>query len=145
MPKNTITNRMQAFIVTLIGAGYLGFSSIELPHDKLIHFITFFLLTLEFFFIFQTKKIKQLIYITFIICTLGGSIASEFLQNFINPSRIFDINDIFYNVGGSIVALIISGVSSSWNRRRRYKRLDREDVETEEYININMQDIPRDT
>ncbi|KAI5954531.1 hypothetical protein KGF54_002306 [Candida jiufengensis] len=99
-----------AFIITLILAGYLGFSSIQLIHDKLIHFIIFCILTIEFYFIFDTqfKSLKLVRYLTFFICTIGGSISSEIIQNLINKDRIFDPIDILSNVLGSLLGLILS-------------------------------------
>ncbi|CAL1183043.1 unnamed protein product [Candida parapsilosis] len=41
---------LSVFILSLIGAGFLGFSSsLTFKHDKLLHFATFFILTTEFF------------------------------------------------------------------------------------------------
>ena len=96
-----------AFITSLALSIYLGFALISLKHDKLIHFVTFFILTTEFYFIFDTrnKSLKKLRYITFIICTLVSGIALEIVQNLVNPSRVFDLNDIIANILGSLSGL----------------------------------------
>lgn len=102
-----------AFIISLALSIYLGFALISLKHDKLIHFVTFFILTTEFYFIFDTRNnFKKLRYVTFICCTLVSGIALEIVQNLVNPSRVFDVNDIIANILGSLCALGVTYVYS---------------------------------
>lgn len=113
------------FVLSLIGACYLGFALIHLPYDKLIHFSTFCLLTLEFFFVFDTqyKSLKVLRNITLIICTFGGSVGLEIIQNLVNPKRVFDVYDIVANILGSLLGLGISVGYVTWSKNRaRHKR-----------------------
>ncbi|CAX45440.1 conserved hypothetical protein [Candida dubliniensis CD36] len=121
------------FVFSLIGACYLGFASIHLPYDKLIHFTTFCVLTLEFFFVFDTqyKSLKVLRNITLIICTLGGSVGSEIIQNLVNPKRVFDIYDIVANILGSLLGLGLSVGYVTWSKNRaRQKRINYRQLNT---------------
>lgn len=112
--KSIDTTNKLVFILSLIGASYLGFSLINLTHDKLIHFATFFILTTEFFFIFRTRSLKQLSYLTFVVCSLCGGIGLEFLQHMVNMKRVFDPMDILCNLAGSIFGLSLSIVYQSY-------------------------------
>lgn len=151
------------FLLSLLIAGYLGFALIHLGHDKLLHFVTFFILTVEFYFVFDIryKSIKILRYITFVICTLCGSVGLEIIQSLVNPKRVFDIYDISSNFVGSLLGLLFSTafqalrVRRAKNKRLQYKKTkpvafdDQEsnaadDHETEEYVNIQMQDVLED-
>ncbi|EGW32414.1 uncharacterized protein SPAPADRAFT_153310 [Spathaspora passalidarum NRRL Y-27907] len=111
------------FILTLVGAGYLGFASIHLPYDKTIHFFTFTILTMEFYLIFNTKHKTSTILrlITFLVCTCGASISSEIIQNVVNPSRVFDVYDILFNMAGSLWGLIVCCVVQDWKMQRNKK------------------------
>lgn len=148
-----------------MGAGYLGFALIHLPHDKLIHFTTFCILTIDFYFIFDThyKSLKILRGVTLVICTFGGSVSLEIIQNVVNPSRVFDVYDILANILGSLFGLGLSIGFMAWRKntarqeRVRYRQLntqiigqdDEEDGEdseinistNEDYVNIQLQDI----
>ncbi|KAI5962194.1 uncharacterized protein KGF55_003270 [Candida pseudojiufengensis] len=108
-----------------------GFSSIQIIHDKIVHFITFGILTIEFYFIFDTqyKSLKLIRYLTFTICTIGGGIISEIIQHFVNQKRIFDPIDIVCNVLGSLLGLILSVLYQNYRKgiakkeRLRYHKL----------------------
>ncbi|CAK9436907.1 uncharacterized protein LODBEIA_P14290 [Lodderomyces beijingensis] len=106
------------FILTLIGAAYLGFAQIEVVHDKLLHFVIFCILTVEFYFIFdaQFKSLKIVRYLTVAVCTFGGSISSEVVQKFVNKERVFDPYDILYNIGGSLLGLAICVAHSNYRK-----------------------------
>ncbi|CAI5756950.1 unnamed protein product [Candida verbasci] len=157
------------FILTILLSCYLGFSSIQLNnYDKLLHFIMFNILTIEFYFIWNTnyKNLKIINYLTFLICTLFGSILSEFIQNLINSNRIFDVFDILYNLIGSLIGLILSILYSNYKKnqlrnnkiknRNKYKNIDiindegeeegenvtNNDInDTNDYVNIQMKDL----
>lgn len=139
-------------MVTLVAAGYLGFALIHLNHDKLIHALTFFIITIEVYWLFDTnnKSHKTVRLITFLSCTVGASITLEVVQNVVNPSRIFDVYDIGFNMMGSLVGLggcvVVHGYIIKRNRQLRYRRLNRDEERVEpttpdEYVNIKMQDI----
>ena len=160
-PRNLTNLRIlltPVFILSLLLAGYLGFALIHLPHDKLIHFLTFFILTMEFYFIFDTKNksLKVLRLVTLVVCTFGASIGLEIVQSLINPARVFDVYDILFNVLGSLLGLGLSSGYQTWMVRRarlkriRYRQLqtdvqeqssDIDDPPNEEYVNIQMKDV----
>lgn len=122
------TNQSIVFILSLIGAGFLGFSLLlTFKHDKLLHFATFFILTTEFFFIFRMRSIRQVTYLTFLVCTLCGGIGLEFLQHVVNKKRVFDPKDILFNLVGSILGLVLSVVYQSYHRGMHH--IATEDIE----------------
>lgn len=113
----------------------------QLNHDKAIHFTTFFALTAEFFFIWQTYRPWKF---TFVVMTLGASIFLEYVQNFVNPNRRFDYVDILYNVHGSGLALAICCLVA----RRGPVEFERGSSpatpsEIEDYVTISMDEIGR--
>ena len=115
-------------------------------------------LTVEFYFIFNTKRkeLKMLRYITRLVCTGGAGIGLEILQSVVNPTRVIDINDILCNIAGSLVGVGISSGYLMWimknkrpqkqsyimNVRQSSNRIEQEDVvpEEEDYIKIEMKD-----
>jgi len=124
--------------ISLLLSAYLGFANISLKHDKFIHFVTFFLLTLMFYWLFDTSSIRAIRNLTFVICVLVGGIGSEFIQGLL-PYREFDSKDIVCNVLGSSAALILSMIYHKkfieQKRQERYEQLrnsippDNEDVD----------------
>lgn len=143
------------FILSLLVAGYLGFALVQLPHDKAVHFVTFLVLTVEFYFVFDTKykSLRALRLITLGVCTIGASIGLEIVQSLVNPARVFDVLDIACNVVGSLVGLGLSSGYQTWMVRRaraqimRYRQLQTDieepDTTEEEYVNIQMNDVDR--
>ncbi|KAK6455578.1 uncharacterized protein RJT20DRAFT_135576 [Scheffersomyces xylosifermentans] len=156
------------FVLSFIGAAYLGFASLELQHDKLLHFVAFLVLTAEFYFIFDTKhkSLKTLRTITLVVCTFGASIGSEVVQSIVNTERTFDPNDIAFNIAGSLVGLAASSGYEHWKVKRskaqrlHYRQLQNDDTyqvgespstrsdsrstpENEEdgYVSIQMNDV----
>lgn len=101
---------------------YLGFADISLPNDKLIHFGMFFVLSLLFYWIVDTRITWLVRNVTFIICTLIGGIGSEFLQHSISPFRVFDIYDIISNIAGSLLAIILSDIYVFIYKERKRER-----------------------
>lgn len=117
-------------------------------------------LTVEFYFIFNTKRkeLKLLRYITLLVCTVGGGVGLEILQNIVNPTRVFDFNDIVCNISGSLVGVGVSSVYLTWavknkrSQRQSYSmgisqsvsRIEHEDMAPEEddYVAIEMKDAP---
>jgi hypothetical protein len=114
------------FALALLGAGYLGFADIKLVNDKVIHFTVFFLLTALFYWLFDTQSTRTIRNMTFLLCTLGGGIGSEFVQGML-PYRTFDPLDILCNLLGSTLALIISIIYHKklleQRRQHRYEQL----------------------
>ena len=91
-----------AFIVELLGASYVGLTSIQTAqiNDKLLHFLVFFILTLTSYWIFDTTR-RRTFNLTVSIVTIGLGIASELLQAFLPNGRQFDPLDVAANVIGS--------------------------------------------
>lgn len=95
-------------------------------------------------------------YITLLVCTGGAGIGLEILQSVVNPTRIFDINDIFCNIAGSLVGVGVSSGYLMWiiknkrpqkqsyrmNIRQPPNIIEQEDVvpEEEDYVKIEMKD-----
>ncbi|KAF8423828.1 hypothetical protein EV426DRAFT_110276 [Tirmania nivea] len=106
------------FFLLILLAGYLGFSSIHPPiNDKVLHFFTFFLLTLTFYWILETTR-RRAVNFTFVCITLIASTLSEILQPLANSTRPFDPLDILANVFGSLTALGLNG----WYHKRMLSR-----------------------
>ncbi len=135
--------------MSLILAGYLGFSLFQTGHDKALHFVTFLVLTAEFYFIFDTnhKSLKTLRYVTLLVCTCAGSVLLEVVQSLVNSARVFDVYDIVANVCGSVVAVAACSGWDVWatkrQRQRRYQQV-RAAVEGEAengFVNIDMANI----
>jgi len=106
------------FLALCLISAYLGFSNLQTPvNDKLLHFLTFFLLTLCFYWILEASR-RRVVNFTLVICTLAGGIGSEFVQSAVNPARQFDPFDILANLTGSGLALILC----TWYHRRMMER-----------------------
>ncbi|KAK3718747.1 hypothetical protein LTR37_004966 [Vermiconidia calcicola] len=110
-----------SFVVLLLISAYLGLSTQKIPSwkqsDKGLHFITFFLLTLTFYWILETSR-RRCINLTLLVCTAGLAIGSEVVQALLPNGRSFDPFDIVGNVIGSALALLIS----SWYHKRMLER-----------------------
>lgn len=85
--------------------------------DKVLHVVTFFLLTLCFYWILDTSR-RRAVHITLVVCTAGLSVGSEVVQALLPNNREFDPYDILSNVIGSGGALAIC----SWYHRRMLER-----------------------
>ncbi|KAI1385887.1 uncharacterized protein F4822DRAFT_356819 [Hypoxylon trugodes] len=124
------------FLLLCLLAGYAGLSSLQLDtivNDKVLHFFTFFLLTLAFYWIIDTNR-RRTLNLTIVVCTICLGVGSEFLQGFLPNGREFDPYDIVANVAGSLIAL---GLCSWYHlrmlerkrQRRQYNAVPGEDVE----------------
>lgn len=60
-------------------SAYLGFADLHFQHDKLVHFFTFFLLALAFYWAIDATR-KRCINLTVGVCVLGLGVGSEFVQ-----------------------------------------------------------------
>ncbi|KAF3059682.1 hypothetical protein GL218_04870 [Daldinia childiae] len=108
------------FFLLCLLAGYAGLSSLQLDtviNDKVLHFLTFFLLTVAFYWIIDTNRRRTLNF-TVVVCTIGLGVGSEFLQGFLPNGREFDPFDIAANIVGSLVGLGLC----SWYHLRMLER-----------------------
>ncbi|KAH8668438.1 hypothetical protein BX600DRAFT_256728 [Xylariales sp. PMI_506] len=108
------------FFLLCLLAGYAGLSSLQLDlyiNDKVLHLVTFFLLTVVFYWIVDTNRRRSL-NLTVVVCTLVLGIGSEFLQGFLPNGRTFDVYDIVANVVGSLGGLGLC----SWYHKRMVER-----------------------
>lgn len=111
-------------MVASITSLYLGFANISLKFDKFVHFLVFFLMTLLFYYCFETKNSVQLKVATFLVCTVCAGIGLEFVQSIL-PYRTFDYNDIACNMIGSLCGLLTCDLYARYlTRRRRLMRLE---------------------
>ncbi|RAL64694.1 hypothetical protein DID88_001726 [Monilinia fructigena] len=98
-----------AFLFLVLLAGYAGLTSIQVDaviNDKVLHTITFFLLTVVFYWILDTSRRRNLNF-TLIVCTGILGVGSEFLQGFLPNGRTFDFYDIVANIVGSVAGLAL--------------------------------------
>jgi len=106
-----------SFLGLCLVAAYLGFSQIQVPfNDKFLHFITFFILTVCFYWILDATR-RRVLNFTLGICTLLGGFGSEFIQNVVT-NRQFDSLDILSNLIGSGLGLLLC----TWYHRRMLER-----------------------
>lgn len=71
---------------------------------------------------------------------IGASVGLEYLQNFVNPARVFDYMDITYNVAGSGLALMSCVAVHAYKRRQRYAAVESDEVDG--FVNVRMSEIP---
>jgi len=108
------------FFVLLLIAGYAGLTSLQLGqyvNDKVLHFGTFFLLTIVFYWILDTNR-RRTLNLTLTICTFVLGVGSEVLQGFLPNGREFDFYDIVANIIGSLAGLGLC----SWYHKRMLER-----------------------
>ncbi|KAH8174769.1 vanZ like family protein [Sarocladium implicatum] len=108
------------FLLLLLIAGYAGLTPLQLGQyidDKLLHFITFFLLTIVFYWVVDTNR-RRTLNMTLMVCTLLLGVGSEFLQGFLPNGRDFDLYDIAANVIGSLAGLGLC----TWYHKRMLER-----------------------
>ncbi|KAK0649437.1 hypothetical protein B0T16DRAFT_131179 [Cercophora newfieldiana] len=131
------------FAALLLLAAYIGLTDVQpslLINDKVLHLLTFFLLTLAFYWILDTNRRRTLNF-TLVVCTLGLGVGSEFLQAILPNGRLFDIYDVVANVVGSLAAI---GLCSLYHKRmlerkrsrRGYGAVPGEDVGDEEDLEL---------
>lgn len=133
------------FVVALVVAAYLGFADLALPSDKVVHLAVFFVLTVLFYWLFDTQSTRTVRNLTLVVCTLAGGIGSEFVQGLL-PYRTFDPIDILANVIGSLLALVLSTIYHKKlleNRRKlRYEQLRNSIPPDTDDVNFDM-DVER--
>ncbi|KAK4926620.1 hypothetical protein LTR49_006554 [Elasticomyces elasticus] len=110
-----------ALVILILAAAYLGLSDPKLPSygqsDKGLHFVTFFLITLCFYWSIEAPR-RRLVHFTLLLCTGVLSIGSEVAQALLPNGRAFDPFDILANVVGSSLSLGLS----SWYHKRMLER-----------------------
>ncbi|KAJ5489926.1 hypothetical protein N7453_010751 [Penicillium expansum] len=114
------------FIFLLFLAGYIGLlphstsSTIPTqlqPNDKFLHLVTFFFLSVTFYWVLDTTR-RRTLHVTLVVCTLGLGVGSEVIQGLLPNGRDFDIFDILANVVGSVGAVGLC----NWYHRRMMER-----------------------
>ena len=88
------------------------------PNDKVLHLVTFFFLTLVFYFILDTSR-RRVLNLTLVVCTVVLGVGSEVVQGFLPNGRTFDPYDILANVVGSLSA---TGLASWYHKRMLDRR-----------------------
>jgi len=109
-----------AFLFLLLLAGYAGLTSVQVDtvvDDKVLHTVTFFILTVVFYWILDTTRRRTLNF-TLIFCTGILGVGSEFLQGFLPNGRVFDFYDIVANLVGSLAGVALC----SWYHLRMLER-----------------------
>lgn len=112
------------FCLLLLVAGYAGLTSLQLGvyiNDKVLHLLTFFLLTVVFYWILDTNR-RRTLHFTLVVCTLCLGVGSEFLQGFLPNGRDFDFYDIVANIVGSLGGL---GLCSLYHKRMLERKRQR--------------------
>ncbi|KAL2842340.1 hypothetical protein BJY01DRAFT_216571 [Aspergillus pseudoustus] len=115
-----------AFVFLLLLSAYIGLlphsdsPSVPArlqPNDKFLHLITFFALSLIFYWIPDTSR-RRTLHLTLVVCTLVLGVGSEILQGILPNDRSFDPFDILANIVGSAGAVGLC----SWYHRRMLER-----------------------
>ncbi|KAF2399959.1 hypothetical protein EJ06DRAFT_466694, partial [Trichodelitschia bisporula] len=110
-----------AFSLLLLAAAYLGLAPSSIPtykqSDKVLHFVTFFMLTLCFYWIVETSRRRSL-NLTLFVCPFVLGVGSEIVQGLLPNGREFDFYDIGANVAGSLAAVALS----TWYHKRMLER-----------------------
>ncbi|MCJ1404633.1 hypothetical protein MMC11_007859 [Xylographa trunciseda] len=114
------------FAVLCLLAAYAGLTSLELSptNDKVLHFLTFFVLTITFYWALEAPR-RFLLKIVFFTCTFVLVIGSEVLQAILPNGRDFDPLDVVANFVGSGLALALC----SWYHGRMLERKRRRKLE----------------
>ena len=108
------------FLLLCLVSAYAGFTTLQLGqyvNDKVLHFGTFFLLTVVFYWIVDTNR-RRTLNMTLVVCTLALGVGSEFVQSFLPNDRDFDLYDIVANVVGSLAGAALC----SWYHKRMLER-----------------------
>jgi len=109
-----------AFLFLTATAAYAGLSSLQLDafvNDKVLHCLTFFILTTCFYWILDTSR-RRTLNLSLLVCTGILGIGSEVLQHLLPNGRQFDFYDIVANLVGSLAALALS----TWYHLRMLER-----------------------
>lgn len=107
-------------MLLLLAAAYAGLTSLQLGdyvNDKVLHTLTFFILSVVFYWIVDTNR-RRTLHMTLVVCTLVLGVGSEFVQSFLPNDRDFDIYDIAANVVGSVAGIGLC----AWYHKRMLER-----------------------
>ena len=79
-----------------------------IPFDKIAHIVLYAIYTFLIgkYLLGKSWKLFRIVLVSLAIPIFYG-ILMEVLQNYLSPSRFFDILDIFANISGSIVGLLL--------------------------------------
>ena len=128
----------------MLAAAYLGFSALQIPqvNDKVLHSITFFLLTIAFYFILDTTR-RRVLNLTLLVVTFFLALGSELIQGALPNGRNLDPLDIAANVGGSLAALGLCSVyhKRMLERKRRRKGYGVVPQEGEDDLELGGQEV----
>ena len=133
-----------AFFLLLLFSSSLGLlphSSLQTPEaakkyiprqsDKALHFVLFFALTITFYFILDAAR-RRVLHLTLFTCTLCLGVGSEIVQELLPNDRSFDPWDVFANVLGSLVAVMLANAyhrrAAERRRKAKFSALLGEDV-----------------
>lgn len=120
LTMNKTNSLLGVFLLLLLIAAYAGLTSIQLGqyvNDKVLHFTTFFALTVVFYWVVDTNR-RRVMNMTLVVCTIVLGIGSEFVQSFLDNGREFDLYDIIANVIGSLLGVGLC----SWYHKRMLER-----------------------
>ncbi|KIW00935.1 uncharacterized protein PV09_07675 [Verruconis gallopava] len=110
-----------AFAGLLIISAYLGLAPQTIPSykqsDKVLHFVTFILLTLSFYWIIETSR-RRVLHLTLFVCPVTLGIGSEIAQGLLPNGREFDPYDILANLLGCATAI----AACTWYHKRMLER-----------------------
>ncbi|KAL3426274.1 VanZ like family protein [Phlyctema vagabunda] len=109
-----------AFVFFSFAAAYAGLTSLQVDavvDDKVLHAVTFFILTTCFYWILDTSRRRNL-NLTLLVCTGVLGAGSEVVQALLPNGRTFDVYDIVANVVGSLAAVALC----SWYHLRMLER-----------------------
>lgn len=110
-----------SFAILFLLAAYFALSARKIPHygqsDKGLHLLTFFLLTLNFYWILELSR-RRVIHLTLLTCTVGLALGSGLLRALLPNGAGFDASDMVADVSGSAIALLLS----SWYHKRMLER-----------------------
>ncbi|KAI5466866.1 VanZ like family protein [Mariannaea sp. PMI_226] len=112
------------FLLLLLLSSYAGLTRVQLGqyvNDKVLHFVTFFLLTVVFYWVIDTNR-RRILNLTLIVCTVVLGVGSEFVQSFLPNDRNFDVLDIAANVVGSLAG---AGLCTIYHKRMLERRRQR--------------------
>lgn len=127
MPHKLVNNLLRYHVFTIIcGIGILILCSIHLPQqnnipvipnfDKIVHFTMYFILSISF--VVETTMIKSgtkknilWAYVAALLLSalLGGLI--EYIQGYLTDYRSADIMDWLFDLGGSLTACLLIGLT----------------------------------
>ncbi|KAL8725924.1 MAG: hypothetical protein Q9166_007052 [cf. Caloplaca sp. 2 TL-2023] len=100
------------------------YSSMQIPqiNPQVLHLITFFLLTLTFYWILDTTR-RRLLNFTLLVITLALGLGSEAVELVLPNGRTFDPVNVAANILGSLFALTLCTLyhKRMLDRRRRRK------------------------